>query len=193
MSSQTVRSTRHTVSVAAPASVVYGMLADASRRPVFLPSCVHVERMEFDGAVERPWVWDAADDRVRSTRVRRVLQPHTRSIDFEEFAGDETSWPGAVAAGTWSVESEGDKRSSPTLRYEELSPSRTAAPGALEADARLRLERIRQMAEQWDRLDELLLSFEDSTRVDGPPSSSTTSSTAWRTGPTCCRASTRLR
>jgi aromatase len=165
---QTVRSNRHTVSVAASASVVYGMLADASRWPVFLPSCVHVERMEFDGTHEHLWVWDLTDDRVRFSRVRRVLQPGIRSIDFEEFAGGESSWPGALAAGTWSVESEGDTQSSLTLRYEELPRGRTASPGALDAVVRLRLEEIRRMAEQWSRLDEWLLSFEDSTRVDGP-------------------------
>ncbi|MFG2091965.1 SRPBCC family protein [Streptomyces sp. NPDC048612] len=34
---------------------------------------------------------------------------------------------------------------------------------------RLRLDRIREAAEQRDRLDELLLAFEDGTRVDGSP------------------------
>jgi aromatase len=170
MSPQTVRTTRHTVSVAAPASVVYGILADALGWPVFLPSCIHVERTEADGTGgELLWLWEFVDGRVRSSRVRRVLRPRIRSIDFEEFAGDETSWPGAVAAGTWSVEPRDSTSSSVTLRYEELSPGRTATPDVLEADVRLRLGEVGQMAEQWDRLDELLLSFEDRARVDGPP------------------------
>ncbi|WP_329113074.1 SRPBCC family protein [Streptomyces sp. NBC_01465] len=168
MSSQTARSTLHTVSVDAPASVVYGMLADAPRWPLFLPSCIHVERMEFDGTEEQLWVWDVEDDRVRFSRVRRVLHPRTRSVDFEEFAGEDSSWPGAVASGTWSVAPEDGGRSALTLRYEELVPGGTPARGALEADVLGRLDGIRQMAERWDSLDELLLSFEDSTRVDGP-------------------------
>lgn len=159
MASRTVGSTRHTTSVAAPASVVYGMLADAPRWPVFLPSCVHVERMESDGTGEHLWVWDVVGDLVRSSRVKRVLRPSTRSIDFEEFAADAASWP--VAAGTWSVEPDGE-RSTLTLRYEERPP------GALDAQAGLRLDAVRRAAEQWDTLDELLFSFEDSTRVDGP-------------------------
>ncbi|GAA1374961.1 SRPBCC family protein [Streptomyces beijiangensis] len=168
MSSQTVHSARCTVSVAAPASVVYGMLADAPRWPVFLPSCVHVERMESDGAGDHLWAWDVVDEHVRASRIRRMLHPRTRTIDFEEFAGDGGSWPGALAAGTWSVEPADEWSSSLTLRYEELSPAGTAAPGALDAQVRVRLEEIRQMAQQWDRLDELLLSFDDSTRVEGP-------------------------
>lgn len=60
--SSRVHACEHTVEVAAPAGVVYGMLADAARWPVFLPSVVHVERLDFDGVQERLRMWELAGE-----------------------------------------------------------------------------------------------------------------------------------
>ncbi|MFF4402707.1 SRPBCC family protein [Streptomyces sp. NPDC001480] len=169
MSAQRVHSTQHTVSVAAPAGVVYGLLADAPRWPVFLPSHVHVERMDVgpagcDGAEERLHVWAVHADHVRSSVARRVLRPQTRSIEFEQ---QDAFLPGAPTRGAWTVEPEGEDRSVVTLRHERPSgPGETS--GALEADVRAQLAVVRETAERWEKLDELLFSFQDSVRVEGP-------------------------
>jgi aromatase len=109
-------------------------------------------------------VWDVRADHVRSSVTRRVLRPRTRSIEFEQ---DDAFLPGAPTSGAWSVRPEGDGRSLVTLRHD-----RPAGPGespdALEADVRAQLAMVRETAEQWERLDELLLSFEDSVHVEGP-------------------------
>lgn len=164
MSSPRVRSTQHTVPVAAPAGVVYGLLADAPRWPVLLPSHVHVERMDFDGSREELRVWDVRADHVRSSVTRRVLRPRTRSIDFEQH---DVVLPGAPTSGTWTVEPDGAARSLVTLRHDRApAPGETA--GALDADVRAELDLVRESAGQWEKLDELLLSFENSVHVDGP-------------------------
>ncbi|MFE2611978.1 hypothetical protein ACFXDI_53990, partial [Streptomyces mirabilis] len=105
--SSRVHACEHTVRVAAPAGVVYGMLADAARWPVFLPSVVHVERLDFDGVQERLRMWELADEtgagnpdntgntdnagagvggvlggRVGSWYARRVLHPDVRAVVF---------------------------------------------------------------------------------------------------------------
>ncbi|MGW7256796.1 aromatase/cyclase [Streptomyces sp. NPDC054834] len=164
MSSQRMHSSRHTVSVAAPAGVVYGLLADAPRWPVFLPSHVHVERTRFDGHEEHLRVWDVHADHVRSSVARRVLRPQLRSIDFEQ---EDTFLPGAPTSGSWTVEAEGEERSLVTLRHDRPSGP-GEPPGALEADVRAQLAVLRETAEHWEKLDELLLSFEDSVHVEGP-------------------------
>ncbi|NED14785.1 SRPBCC family protein [Streptomyces sp. SID9124] len=156
MSAERGHSTRRTMSVAAPAGVVYGMLADAVRWPLFLPSHLHVERIDFDGTVEQLRVWDLADDRVRSSHVRRTLDPPARTIDFEQRSGDRADAP---VTGRWSVEPDGDTRSSLTL-----SRDGDDAPDAVPA----LLDQVREMAERWERLDELLVGFEDSVHVEGP-------------------------
>ncbi|MFH8224538.1 SRPBCC family protein [Streptomyces sp. NPDC018057] len=165
MPSQRVHSSQDTVSVDAPAGVVYGLLADAPRWPVFLPSCVHVEQMDFDGTEEQLWVWDVTADHVHASRSRRLLHPLTRSIDFELA---DPAWPGATSSGTWTVEPDGAARSRVTLRHERPRGGPAEGPDTLDADVRAQLARVREAAERWDRLDELLLSFEDSVRVEGP-------------------------
>ncbi|MEU5599640.1 SRPBCC family protein [Streptomyces sp. NPDC020298] len=169
MSSQRVHSTEFTVSVAAPAGVVYGLLADAPRWPVFLPTHVHVERMDvgpadFDGAEEHLRVWDVRADHVRSSVARRVLRPRSRSIEFEQ---SDAFLPDAPTSGAWTVEPEGEDRSLVTLRHDRpAAPGQT--PAQLEADVRAQLAGVRETAEHWEKLDELLLSFEDSVHVEGP-------------------------
>ncbi|MFE5602981.1 SRPBCC family protein [Streptomyces coelicoflavus] len=167
MPSQRVRSARRTVSVAAPAHVVYGILADAPRWPVLLPSYVHVERMDFDGTGETLLAWEFEDGRVRSSRLRRTLRPQARSVDFEQ---DDPAWPGDTVAGSWSVEPDGAERSLVTLRQETPQPytGTSAGPDGPGTDPAEWTARLREAAERWDRLDELLLAFEERMRVEGP-------------------------
>ncbi|MER5907516.1 SRPBCC family protein [Streptomyces mirabilis] len=202
--SSRVHACEHTVGVAAPAGVVYGMLADAVRWPVFLPSVVHVERLDFDGVQERLRMWELADDaadvatdddtaddgagdgagdaaddgaagagggvlggRVGSWHARRVLHPDVRAVVFEQ---EDAVWPGSVTSGVWSVRPAGEAECVLGLRQECGLPV-AAADGArreAEADVHRRLAQVRRAAGWWERLDELLLSFEDRVRIEGP-------------------------
>lgn len=155
MSAERGHSTQRTMSMAAPAGVVYGMLADAVRWPVFLPSHLHVERMDFDGVEEQLRVWELADGDVRSSHLRRTLDPQARAIGFEQRTGDPADAP---VSGRWSVEPEGEG-SSVTLRQDGAAAAH---------DVPERLRQVKEMAERWDRLDELLVAFEDSVHVEGP-------------------------
>ncbi|QFZ78452.1 hypothetical protein GFH48_38960 [Streptomyces fagopyri] len=164
------------VEVAAPAGVVYGLLADAVRWPVFLPSYVHVERLDFDGTQERLLVWEVADEagapggHVRSWHTRRVLRPQDRTVVFEQ---EDQARPGLVTSGVWTVRPAGETRCVLALRQERVLPVLLAADDSrlradADADVRSRLGLLRGAAEQWEELDELLLSFEDRIRVEGP-------------------------
>ncbi|MFE1288218.1 SRPBCC family protein [Streptomyces sp. NPDC058751] len=179
MSSQPAHRARHTVEVAAPAGVVYGLLADAPRWPLLLPSCVHVERIDFDGTEENLRLWDLGHGRVRSRLVRRVLRAGERRIEFwrqdapppgapaSGTRGDAPAFLGP-ACGTWSVEPDGAGRCLLTLR-QDRPPVSGQGPETLHEEVRAELAALREAAERWDRLDELLLSFEDSAYVAGPP------------------------
>ncbi|MER6075379.1 SRPBCC family protein [Streptomyces sp. NPDC001852] len=163
MSSQRVHAAQHTVPVAAPAGVVYGLLVDAPRWPVLLDPCIHVERVDFDGTEENLRLWHLRDGQVCSALARRVLRPRERRIEFERR---DALLPAAPTSGTWSVAPDGDDRCLLTLRHERpAGPGET--PGTLETDVRAELAALRRAAERWDRLDELLLSFEDSVYVSG--------------------------
>ncbi|MDJ0384709.1 SRPBCC family protein [Streptomyces sp. G-G2] len=169
MPSQRVHASERTAWVAAPAGVVYGLLADAVRWPLLLPSPVHVERMDFDGVRERLRLWDVSADRVRSFHVGRVLRPYDRSVDFEQ---EDTARLGAPVSGTWTVEPKGDTESLVTLTQRRTLAGLPAAETERsrrewqdELDAQL--AHLKASAERWDRMDQLLLSFEDSVHVQG--------------------------
>ncbi|MFG2877470.1 aromatase/cyclase [Streptomyces sp. NPDC048337] len=171
MSSQRVHASEQTAWIAAPAGVVYGLLADAVRWPLLLPSPVHVERIDFDGVRERLRLWDVAGgERVRSFHVRRVLHPESRTVEFEQ---EDTARPGVPTTGTWTVEASGEAECRVTLREERTLEGLPAAGTARsrqewEAEPAEWLAHLKAVAERWERLDELLLSFEDSVHVDGP-------------------------
>ena len=165
MLSQRVHCAQRTVPVAAPAGVVYGLLADAPRWPVLLPSFVHVERIDFDGAEESLRLWRLRHGRVCSVLARRVLRPGQRRVEFEL---QEALPAGAPTSGVWSVAADGADRCLLTLRQERRRGPGEAA-GALEGEVSSELAALREAAERWERLDELLLSFEDSVYVGGSP------------------------
>ncbi|MET9963661.1 SRPBCC family protein [Streptomyces sp. NPDC006326] len=172
MPSQRVHASEQTAWVAAPAGVVYGLLADAVRWPLLLPLPVHVERIDFDGVRERLRLWetDPAGERVRSLHLRRVLDPPARTVAFEQ---EDAGRPGLPTTGTWSVEAHGETRSLLTLRQERALEG-TAAAGTPHSRQQWQRESaalvaaVKEVAERWERLDGLLLSFEDSVHVDGP-------------------------
>ncbi|MHC0432328.1 aromatase/cyclase [Streptomyces sp. O3] len=160
----------HRLRVDAPAGVLYGLIADSARWPVFWPSSVHVERLEFDGRRERLRMWGAADGEVRSWTSRRTLDPVARRVDFRH---ELTGAPVTSMGGSWTVEQLGAQCCLVTLHHD------VTVAGAARADAdrvtsviddnsRTGLDSFKRLAEGWSRLDELVLSFECSVRVDGP-------------------------
>ncbi|MET8860624.1 SRPBCC family protein [Streptomyces sp. NPDC004579] len=119
-SSQRKHCARHTVEVAAPAGVVYGLLADAPRWPVLLPAYVHVERVDADAAGDRLRLWHLRGGRVRSVLVRRALHPGLRRIEFEHR---DPLAPGVPTYGSWNVSPDGPGRCLVTLHQQSPPPS----------------------------------------------------------------------
>jgi aromatase len=170
MSAERVHRTTHEVTVAAPAGVVYGLISDAVRWPLFFPPNVHVEQLEFDGESERLRMWATANGQVRSWTSRRLLDPALRRVEFRQ---ELPAAPVQAMGGTWTVDALGADRSRLTLLHEftvaDDAPDDVAwVERATDTNSRTELDSLRRLAEQWGRLDELVLSFEDSVRVHGP-------------------------
>ncbi|MDK0524605.1 aromatase/cyclase [Streptomyces sp. ML-6] len=170
MSGERVHRTTHAVEVAAPAGVVYGMISNAVRWPLFFPPNVHVERLEFDGRDERLRMWAVANGQVRSWLSRRVQDPEARRIDFRQ---QHPQAPVESMNGSWSVRERPGGTSLLTLlhdftviddRPEDVSWTRRA----VDTNSTAELAQVKHLAERWTRLDELVLSFEDAVRVKGP-------------------------
>jgi aromatase len=169
MTAERMHTTAHHVDVAAPAGVVYGLIADTPSWPRYFPPNVHVEQLEFDGVSERLRMWATANGRIRSWTSSRQLSPRDRRIVFRQ---DTPAAPVRSMLGTWSVDAVDAHTCRLTLLHdftvEGDDPGDTAwVEQALDINSRVQLSSLRKIAESWQRLDELTLTFEDSVRVRG--------------------------
>ncbi len=160
------------IEVAAPAGVVYGLLADAERWPLFLPAVVHVERLDLGPREERLRVWSVeGDGRTRSWFSRCVPDPATRRVAYRLT---EPPPPLHTLRGAWQVHERGPDACLLVLEHEftlagEETHGAARVAAALAAASRDGLEQVRYLARRWRHLDDLVLSFQDEIRVAGPP------------------------
>jgi aromatase len=170
MSVERVHRTTHEIAVAAPASVVYGIVSDAVRWPLHFPPNIHVEQLESDGRQERLRMWATANGRTKSWTSRRVLDGERRRVEFRQ---EQSAAPVKTMGGTWIVEPLGAAESRLVLLHDFTVEGDSAADvawveQATDTNSRTELASLKDLAERWARLDDLVLSFEDSVRVDGP-------------------------
>ncbi|MEV8536682.1 aromatase/cyclase [Streptomyces sp. NPDC051211] len=170
MSGPRVHRLSYAVDVAAPAGVVYALIADTTQWPLFVPPSIHVERLDFDGVRDRFRIWATANGSVSSWLSRRTLDACARRIDFRQ---ELPAAPLLAMGGSWTVEELGPDRSRLLLSHEyEVAADR---PGdaewvrrATDTNSLAELAQLKDTAERWGRLDGLLLAFEDAVRVKGP-------------------------
>ncbi|WP_030205650.1 aromatase/cyclase [Streptomyces sp. NRRL S-87] len=169
MSDARVHRTVHEVIAEAPAGVLYGLIADATRWPLFFPPCVHVEQLDFDGTRERLRMWATAGDTVKSWISSRRLDVQRLRV---EFTMDVPAAPARTMGGVWTVEPLGD-RSRVTLEHSfTVDGDDPASVAWIEdvtaANSSSQLDRLAEIARSWTRLDDLVWSFEDTIRVNAP-------------------------
>ncbi|MGP3691653.1 aromatase/cyclase [Streptomyces sp. IBSNAI002] len=170
MSAERVHRTTHEVTVAAPAGVVYGLIADAAKWPLYFPPNVHVEQLESDGSREHLRMWATANGQIKSWTSRRTLDVAQRRIEFRQ---EVPASPLESMGGTWIVEPRGAAACRLVLLHDftvagDDADSVAWVESATDTNSRAELGNIKQLAEGWERLDDLVMSFEDSVRVDGP-------------------------
>jgi aromatase len=161
----------HTVEVCAPPGVVYGLIADASKLSLLFSPILHVEQLERDGEHERLRMWALMDGRMKSWTSLRRLDPVQRRMEFCQIL---PAPPLASLGGALSAHPHGPHRTRLEMTYDfsvagglpdDLAWARRAAAG----NCRAQLAELTRGAEHWAHLDDLVLSFEDTVRVDGPP------------------------
>ncbi|MGX1915411.1 aromatase/cyclase [Streptomyces phaeochromogenes] len=170
MSGERVDRATHHIRVAAPAGVVYAVLADAAKLPLYLSPSVHVERLESDGERERLRMWCLVDGQLKSWISWRHLDPVKRRIEVRQ---EPPASPLDSMDGVFGVRGEGPNDTELELLYgfsvtDDLPEDVAWVERAADLTARAQLADLKSCAERWTRLDELVLSFEDSVRINGP-------------------------
>jgi aromatase len=155
----------------APAAILYGLLTDTARWPLYFPHYVHVERLGFDGTHERLHSWIIAEDRVHSWVSSRELDAERRRVIFHQ---DLTDAPLTSVHGVLTVHPLGDHHSRMVLERSftltEAAPADVAwAQRVARAGGDVQLDRLAWLAQRWLRLDDLMLTCEDTVRLEGSP------------------------
>lgn len=163
--------TRNDIDVAAPADVVYGVIADPVRWPQFFAPTVHVERTGLGGGRERLRIWATGNGEVRTWTSLRTLDPEKRRVEFRQ---EVSAPPVRSMGGTWSVSAAGDGGVRLVLEHDfeavDDDPGGVAwIRRATDENSRLELANLKRIAERRDRLGELLFSFEDAIRIEAAP------------------------
>ncbi|MFF7365867.1 SRPBCC family protein [Streptomyces sp. NPDC008125] len=165
-----VHEVEHRAKVAAPAELVYRLLADVTHWPRLFPSIVHMERFADDGTNERVGVWLTTGDKVFSWVALRVPRPGELRVDYRQ---ETTQPPVADMGGSWIVEplSAGEclVRLLHDYRPAATEPATLAfIARTLERNSTAELAALKDAAEREAAGEWLVTEIEDTTRVDGP-------------------------
>jgi aromatase len=163
----TERHTTHEVTVAAPATTLYDLVADVGRWPAIFPPTVFAEQVEGLDDGERIRIWATANGEVKGWTSRRRLDRRRLSIAFQQ---EVSAAPVAAMRGEWRFEEAGAGRTTVRLlhsfRAVDDDPAHLDWIGrAVEHNSAAELAALSAAAL---RDPDLVLSFEDSVPIDGP-------------------------
>jgi aromatase len=156
----------HEITVAAPAAVVYDLVADTVAWPQVFPPTIHVEQTQFDGTQERIRIWATAGGQVKTWTSRRQMDPRHWRIEFRQ---DEPAAPVAAMGGSWTIEPINPGNCTVKLRHDyraiDDAPEGLAwIAAAVDRNSSAELAALKATAE---RSGDRQLSFSDQVTIDG--------------------------
>ncbi|MFI8433239.1 aromatase/cyclase [Streptomyces sp. NPDC079020] len=169
MTQQAPREVEHEITVAAPATEVYRLLAEVENWPRLFPPSVYVDYAERNGNEERIRIWATANGEAKNWTSRRTLDPEGLRITFRQ---EVSAPPVAEMSGTWIIESLGAAgtrvRLLHTYRAIDDDPEGLDwIDKAVDRNSRAELPALKENLELATESAGLTLSFEDSVRIDG--------------------------
>ncbi|MGW6121403.1 aromatase/cyclase [Nocardia sp. NPDC055165] len=172
MTTQTNREVEHTITVAAPPTEVYRLLAEVENWPRLFPPSVYVTRLEHEGNEERIQIWATANGEPKTWISRRVLDPEQLRITFWQ---EVSAPPVAQMSGTWIIEPREDGGTELRLLHSyraiDDDPDGLAwIEKAVDDNSRAELPGLKAAVESVVRTADLTLSFVDSVEIAGAAS-----------------------
>lgn len=167
--------TEHRRVIAAPAPVVYELVADVTLWPVVFGPTVHVHHLRRAPAEERFELWATVNGEVSQWTSRRTLDAERMRV---AFAREVSRPPIARMGGEWRIRALPDGRTEAVLlhHFTPAEDTRDAVrwiESALDANSDAELGRLAQVAEPLAArglsLADVAFSFTDTRRLDGDP------------------------
>ncbi|MFI6950042.1 aromatase/cyclase [Streptomyces sp. NPDC050422] len=165
----TTREVEHEITVGAPASAVYRLLAEVVNWPRIFPPTIHVDRVEQRGNEERIRIWATAGDEAKNWTSRRTLDPDGLRITFRQ---EVSAPPVAAMSGVWIIEPLGEQQARVRLLHEYRAVDDDPAglvwiDEAVDRNSRSELAALRTNVEAAHAAADLTFSFTDSVTVTG--------------------------
>ncbi|MFJ2435420.1 aromatase/cyclase [Streptomyces anulatus] len=159
----------HDITVSAPASAVYRLIAEVENWPRIFPPTIHVDRVEHDGARERIRIWATANGEAKHWTSRRTLDPEGLRIDFRQ---EVSTPPVAAMGGAWVVEPLGPDRSRVRLLHDYRAVDDDPEglrwiEEAVDRNSRSELAALKDNVENAHAAEAWTFSFSDTVRATG--------------------------
>ncbi|MEE1796927.1 aromatase/cyclase [Streptomyces sp. BE308] len=169
MTEQAPREVEHEITVQAPATEVYRLLAEVENWPRLFPPSVYVDYAEKNGNEERIRIWATANGEAKNWTSRRTLDPEGLRITFRQ---EVSAPPVAEMSGTWIIEARGASETRVRLlhTYRAIDDDPEGLDWidkAVDRNSRAELPALKENLELAAESAGLTLSFEDSVRIDG--------------------------
>ncbi|MCY0962419.1 aromatase/cyclase [Streptomyces sp. H27-H5] len=165
----TTREVEHEITIAAPASDVYRLLADVVNWPRIFPPTIHVDRVDFNGTHERIRIWATANGQPKNWTSRRELDPQGLRITFRQ---EVTTKPVASMGGAWIIEPLDEDSSRVRLLHDYRAIDDDAhdllwIDEAVDKNSRSELAALKRNVEFAHGAEDVTFSFEDTVTIDG--------------------------
>lgn len=158
----------HTLTVAAPVSEVYRLVADVTLWPVVFGPTVHVRHLSRTERDERFQLWAVVAGEVRSWVSRRELDPVAHRVTFRQ---EHSRPPIAGMSGAWSFHPRSDGGTEVvldhTFRVTDAAALETIS-AAVDRNSTEELAALGRFAELDHPLDQVIDTFADTVLLDGP-------------------------
>ncbi|MHC5907764.1 aromatase/cyclase [Streptomyces sp. S6] len=165
----TVREVEHEITIAAPATAVYRLIAEVENWPRIFPPTIHVDHVERGANEERIRIWATANDTAKNWTSHRTLDPDGLRITFRQ---EVSAPPVAAMGGTWIIEPLSDAQARVRLLHDyraiDDDPKSLAwIDEAVDRNSRAELAALRTNVEAAHAAAAVTFSFEDTVQIDG--------------------------
>ncbi|BDH13437.1 aromatase/cyclase [Streptomyces hygroscopicus] len=164
-----LREVEHEITVSAPATAVYHLLAEVQNWPRTFPPTIHVDHVERTENTERIRIWATANGEAKNWTSHRTLDAEALRIDFRQ---EVSTPPVASMGGAWIIESLSDSSSRIRLLHDYRAVSDDPASlewieRAVDENSRSELAALKTNVELAHASEELTFSFDDTVQIAG--------------------------